>query len=136
MCEKRRAGEFLARRFSIAALIHGKQLVLDAVQNQRVQPRAKIHLVSDDGREFLAISELLKADVLQHARLKFRQHVHVALLGVKIVAQDRTEQAQFTDAAFLTGTRNLLAVNRDGQFGDTHAKIVAEMGGLSDCSNY
>ena len=44
-------------------LIHGKQLVLDTAKNQRVQPRAKIHLASDDGREFLAIAKVLEAGI-------------------------------------------------------------------------
>ena len=70
------------------ALIHGKQLVLDAAKNQRVQPGTEIHLASEDGREFLAITEVLKADVFQHARLKFRQHVHIAALRIEIVDVD------------------------------------------------
>ena len=55
-------------------LIHGKQLVLDAAQNERVQPRTKIHLAADDGREFLTVTKVLEAGVFQHARFKFRQH--------------------------------------------------------------
>src|ERR1035437_3898066 len=102
------------------ALIHGKQLVLDAAKNQRVQPRTKIHLAADDGREFLTIAKVLEAGAFQHARFKFRQHVHIAALRVEIMVQHRAEQAQFAYAAFTAKTRNLLTINLDGQFGNTH----------------
>jgi hypothetical protein len=77
-----------------------------------VQPRAKIHLASDDGREFLTVAEVLEASIFSARRFKFRQHVHVAALRVEITVQHRTEQAQFADAAFTAETRHLLAVNR------------------------
>src|SRR5271157_2010718 len=81
-------------------LIHGKQLILDAAKNQRMQPRTKIHLVSEDGRQFLTIAEILEAHLFKHSWLKFCQHVHVALLRVKIIAQHRTKKTQLADAAF------------------------------------
>jgi len=49
------------------------------------------------------------------------------------MAQRRTKQAQFADAAFPAETRNLFRVNLDGQFGNTHAKIVAEASGSGNC---
>jgi hypothetical protein len=52
----------------------------------------------------------LKTNVFQHVRLKFRQHVNVASPRIEIMAQHRTEQAQFADAAFLAETRDLLAL--------------------------
>ena len=63
--------------------IYGKQLVLDAIQNQRVQPRAEIHLATEDGREFLAIAEAIKTDPFQNARLKLRQHITSLRCGSK-----------------------------------------------------
>ena len=51
-------------RSASCALIHGKQLVLDAAKNQRMQPGTRIHLASDDGRQFLTITEVLEADAV------------------------------------------------------------------------
>ena len=120
-------------RSASCSLIHRKQLVLDSAKNQRMQPRTKIHPSSDDGCQFLAITEVLEADAFQNPRLKFSQHVHVAAPRIEIPAQHRTEKAQFANSAFSAETRNLFAVNRNGQFGNIHADIFAESGEIGNC---
>ena len=67
--------------------------------------------MSEDGRQLLAIAEILKAGVLKHTGLKFRQHVNIAVVRVKIIAQYGTEKAELADASFLAETGNLLPVN-------------------------
>jgi len=49
------------------------------------------------------------------------------------MAQRRTKQAQFADAAFPAETRNLLPANLDGQLGTTRATIVAKTSGSGTC---
>ena len=70
----------------------------------------------------------METDTFQHPRLKFRQHIHVAALRIEILVQYRTEQAQFANTALPAKTSDLLAVNLNGQFGNGHADIFAEIG--------
>lgn len=122
-------------RVTVHALIYRKQLVFDAAKNHRMEPRTKINLAPNDGRQFFTVTEVLEANAFQHAGLKFGEHVHVAVLRVEVVMQDGTEQTQFADAALSAEMRNLVAVYLNGQFGNTHAEIVAEMKESGNCRN-
>jgi hypothetical protein len=53
--------------------------------------------------------------------------------GSKSRCNTEPNTAQFADAAFPAKTRNLLAVNLDGQFGNAHAKTIAEMEEFGNC---
>ena len=107
------------------ALRNRDRFPTDGRLNALVETRAKIHLATKYRHQLLTVAKIPKADALQCPRLKLRQHIHITMFGIEVRPQHLAKQAQLPDASRSAELRNLLAVNRDRQFGDAHASIFS-----------
>jgi hypothetical protein len=99
-------------------LIDRESLATDFVLDELIKPGAEVHFVPQEGRQFLPVTKEPKASA--STGFQFDQHIQVADPGIKIVAQDRSEEAQLANTSSLAKLCDLRPIDLNGQLGCAH----------------
>jgi hypothetical protein len=83
-----------------------------------IQLGAKIHAMTQNAREVGTEVEVAQTKPPQGPRLKIGQHVDVARLGIKVMAEHRPQKRQAADPPLRTEVRHRAAIHFDGQVSD------------------
>src|SRR6266403_6210903 len=83
------------------SLIKLDRIPRDPIAKRRMKLRTKIHLVAEDRSELLAKAKITQSNTVQSAGRKFREYIDVTSSRVEILAQDRTEERERTNAPLM-----------------------------------